>query len=101
ERPGAASAEALATPGTPGASDQVSLGPPQWDCVSCGWSVGSAGHDAHGDLRLDLGVQPHEHRVVAERLDGLGQLHLAPIDLRPADLGHRVGYVGGGDGAEE
>ncbi len=45
-------------------------------------------------------VQPHRHLVLAQRLDGLFQLHLALVDTKAFAL-QRFGDVHGGDGPEE
>src|SRR5512145_2835071 len=39
------------------------------------------GHDREPELSHDLGVQAHADLVLAQRLDRLAQIELAPVDL--------------------
>src|SRR5215212_1340645 len=46
--------------------------------------------DLDRDGELDVGVQPDHHPVGAELLDGLVEVHLAPVELDARLLLHRV-----------
>src|SRR5690606_35462042 len=47
----------------------------------CGRGLASLGQDVHGHGRLDLRTEPYRYLARAQRLDGLRQLYLAPVDL--------------------
>src|SRR5918997_249093 len=59
------------------------------------------GHDDDLDARFDVAVDLDRDLVRAERLDGLVHPYPAPVEADAARLLHRVGDVGGGNGAEE
>src|SRR5215207_6699342 len=60
-----------------------------------------AGHDLHGDGRLDLGVEADGEAVAADRLDGGVQVDAAPVDGGAAGALDRVGDLRGRDRPEQ